>query len=128
MAKDRFAARTTRESTKPNVDRYVDPYGPQGRVRYHPTRGQAAVQVAKGAREKRHPRVARNGVYLTGPQVYREICCCDLHGLPTTDRLFLEDVADKVSAYAEVGRPWESTTRQVQWLSDIHRRVGAGPR
>lgn len=128
MAKDRFAARKARQSTTPSVDRRGQLLARPGSPHYHPSRSESAARAFKGGHEARHPRVSRNGVFLTGAQVYREICCCDLHGLPTSDRLFLEDVADKVSAYAEVGQPWSSTTRQDQWLGDIHRRVGAGPR
>lgn len=128
MAKDRFATRNARQSTKPSVDRRYRNIRHTTTAHYHPNRVDDAVKCAKGERDKRHPRVSRDGKYLMGRQVYREICCCDLHGLPVEDRLFLEDIADKVAAYAEVGQPWRSTTRQDQWLSDIHRRVGAGPR
>ena len=127
MAKDRFAARNTRQSTKPGVDRHRAIAHP-GSPHYHPTRSETAARKSKGTREGLHPRVARNGVFLPGRKVYREICRCDLDGLCSTDRRFLEDVADKVAAYAEVGQRWQSTTRQDQWLGDIHRRVGAGPR
>jgi hypothetical protein len=128
MARDRFqTAKRQRETMKPPVDRTPGRCA-GGHTGFHTTRVEDAVKAAKGERDKRCPRVSRDGKYLMGRQLYREICCCDLNGLPATDRLFLEDIADKVAAYAEVGKPWRSTTRQDQWLSDIHRRVGAGPR
>lgn len=128
MGRDRFrTAKRQRETAKPPVGGFLDDSHRVG-TGFHTTRVDAAVRGAKYRREVRHPRVARDGVYLPGRQLYQEICCCDLHTLPVADRLFLEDVADKVAAYAEVGRRWSSTTRQDQWLSDIHRKVGAGPR
>ncbi len=128
MAKDRFAARNARQSPRPSVDRRGQLLARPGSPHYHPSRSETAARASKGDRDRRHPRVSRNGVFLTGTTVYQEICRCDLDGLPASDRLFLEDVADKVAAYAEVGQQWSSTTRQDQWLGDIHRRVGAGPR
>lgn len=135
MAKDRFKARNARwsPSSKPSIgSRYDQPPTPRySDVRgYLPTRADDAVRNARYARAVRHPRVSRDGRFLMGAQLYQEIAeaqaaapveLCDL------DLEFLEDIADRIRANEEVGQRWQSSTKQDQWLSDIHVRVGAGP-
>ena len=71
--------------------------------------------------------LARDGVFLRGFEVYREIKRdgdpAKLAELPVESRDFLETIEDQIQAYAEVGRRWLGTTRQTRWLSDIHRQV-----
>ena len=69
--------------------------------------------------------VSRDGRYLGVDQLHEEIVAtgrvCELL---VEDQEFVHDIADKIAAYAEVGRAYGfGSGKQRVWLSAIHRRL-----
>ena len=69
--------------------------------------------------------VSRDGHYLGVDQLHEEIVAtgrvCELS---VQDQDFVHDIADKIAAYAEVGRTYGfGSGKQRVWLSAIHRRL-----
>lgn len=99
-----------------------------------PSRGpgfRERVSIRKrGAYNKKYPLVARDGVCLSGAQLYKEIMRdgdpVKLAELDQKERDFLESVEDQMQAYAEVRRRWQGSTRQARWLGFIYRIVVLG--
>lgn len=73
--------------------------------------------------------ISRGGYQLTSTQLTEEIIATGrVDELPPQDRLFVEDVQDKIRAFAEVGRRYPlGSRRQRAWLSELHRLLDAGP-